>query len=360
MATSAAHYVVACGGTGGHIFPGLATAQELRARGHAVTLWVAGREVEQHSLKGWDGGIVRVPSRGLTGRSPLAIGRTLGAWVSAIRRSKAELKGNRPDAVLAMGSYSSVGPVIAARLLKIPVVLHEANAIPGRAVSMLARFAVAVGTTFPGCGRWLAARKCVRTGLPLRRCMQREAGSSNGGRFTVLVMGGSQGAHRLNELAVEAFCSMWSRGERDVHVIHLTGRNDEEWVRGQYQQVGLSAEVYGFLGDMAEAYRRADVAVCRSGASSCMELCAMRIPAFLVPLPHAVKGHQKANAVAMAERDAALWAVQASLEPGDIESFVVGCRRSPERVTRMRAALADLAISDGAVRLSDLVESTAN
>ena len=352
-------FAVACGGTGGHMFPGMATAQALQRRGHVVTLWVAGRDVEAEGLDGWSGPVVRIPSRGVTSRNPLVLLRAIFSWVSAVRRARCSMAEELPDALLAMGSYSSVGPVLAAYSLRIPVVLHEANAVPGRAVSMLARFSRSVATTFPDAERGLPARKCVRTGLPLRRMLAGEKAVQGDRPFTVLVMGGSLGAHRLNELAVDSLCAMWARGDRDLRVIHLAGRKDEEWVRARYAQVGVPAAVHGFLADMASAYAEADIAVCRAGASSCMELCASRVPALLVPLPHAVRDHQKANACIMSEREAALWIAQEEMTPSDIESFVVGSRRTPERMARMRSALGGMAMPDADRRLSDLLESVA-
>ncbi|MDE0838607.1 MAG: glycosyltransferase, partial [Kiritimatiellae bacterium] len=138
---------IACGGTGGHLFPGIAVGHALLARGHEVTLWVSGRDVEADGLRQWPGQTIKVPARGFSG-GVFAKVATCFHLVRAIRQSWRVMRRGRPDAMLAMGSYASVGPVLAAYLLRVPVVLHEANATPGKAVTFLARFADEVCTTF--------------------------------------------------------------------------------------------------------------------------------------------------------------------------------------------------------------------
>jgi UDP-N-acetylglucosamine--N-acetylmuramyl-(pentapeptide) pyrophosphoryl-undecaprenol N-acetylglucosamine transferase len=125
---------VACGGTGGHVFPGLATARELLSRGHEVTLWMTGRETEQSALRDWDGPVVQVPARGFPSGISLRSLQTAWKLAQAVRQCRKRMRQDRPDVLLAMGSYASVGPCAAARLLGVPIVLHEANVIPGRAV----------------------------------------------------------------------------------------------------------------------------------------------------------------------------------------------------------------------------------
>jgi UDP-N-acetylglucosamine--N-acetylmuramyl-(pentapeptide) pyrophosphoryl-undecaprenol N-acetylglucosamine transferase len=158
---------VACGGTGGHIFPGLAAANELRLRGHEVTLCLGGRDVEAVSVDGWDGKLIalRAVRLEVSLRNFLSLLRLPLVVLSAA----GQLRRIKPDAVLAMGSYTSVAPVLAARLCRIPVVLHEANAVPGKAVSMLARFAKYIGIAFPEAAEHLPGGKTVCCGFPLRR-----------------------------------------------------------------------------------------------------------------------------------------------------------------------------------------------
>src|SRR5450830_1600101 len=159
---------IACGGTGGHIFPGLAVAEALRRRGHTVVLWLAGKPGEDLALAGWDGPVVTVYARGVSSHAPRAMIATCFRLVRAVLQCRQSVQRFSPDVLLAMGSYASVGPVLAARWLNIPVVLHEANVIPGRAIRFLGRWADAVAVGFEETRHHLAHRRLVVTGMPVR------------------------------------------------------------------------------------------------------------------------------------------------------------------------------------------------
>ncbi|MDP2990506.1 MAG: UDP-N-acetylglucosamine--N-acetylmuramyl-(pentapeptide) pyrophosphoryl-undecaprenol N-acetylglucosamine transferase, partial [Kiritimatiellota bacterium] len=294
---------IACGGTGGHIFPGLAVAAALRQRGHEVVLWLAGKPGEDLALAGWDGPIVTVYARGVSFHAPQAIIATCLRMVRAVLQCRQSLKHFSPDVLLAMGSYASVGPVLAARWLNIPVVLHEANVIPGRAIRFLSRWAEAVAVGFDETRQHLAHRRLVVTGMPVRRNVERGAlsgerrnqttdppaprrfggqapdagpqseirnpqsairnwGALAHGVFTLLVMGGSRGAHRLNEIVSQAILHLHREGN-SLQVIHLAGSTDEEAIRQSYQQADVPHAVFGFLHEMPRAYRQASLAICR-------------------------------------------------------------------------------------------------
>ena len=195
---------LACGGTGGHIFPGLATADVLRERGHEVTIWMAGSDLEGEALKSWAGRVVTVPAEGLpSSLSPKAV-RSAWRLLRAVRACRRRMESDRPDALLAMGAYASVGPAWAARRLGVPLVLHESNVVPGRAIGLFSRRADAVAAAFEETRFHLRRREIVVTCMPLRRDLSRRrpgAGERRRPRapFTLLVMGGSRGARSLNE-----------------------------------------------------------------------------------------------------------------------------------------------------------------
>ncbi len=334
--------------------PGVATARALRARGHGVTLWLAGRATEAAVVADWDGAVERVAVRGAGGRLwgwPGAVLAQIRA-VGAIRR---RWRRERPDAVLAMGSYASVAPVLAARLLGIPVVLHEANAVPGRAVAWLARLAAAVGIVFPEAARHLPAGRTQLTGLPMRAL---PVGTERPpeGPFTLLVMGGSQGAQAINRLAPEAVIRLHREG-RTLRVIHLAGPADETAVRAAYAAAGVAHQVHGFLGDMGAAYRAAHLAISRAGAGSCMELAHCGVPAILVPLPSARRDHQRRNAESLAAQGGAWVRLQAALTPETLADDLRTLMDDPVRLETMRSAQRQVAVADGAERLAELVGS---
>jgi len=352
---------VACGGTGGHVYPGLAAAEALARRGHAVTVWLAGKGIEGESAAGWKGETVIVPAAGLAGPPSLAWLGAARAMLAAAATCRRRMAGARPDALLAMGSYSSVGPALGARSLGVPLVLHEANAVPGRAVAFLARFAADVALSFEDAAALLPrARKTTLTGLPLKAGLDRrfEAGVLREGLFTVLVTGGSQGAHALNEICTEALCRLRREGV-PVQAVHLSGARDERAVRDAYVAAGVPHAVFPFLREIGKAYNAADVAVTRAGAATCAELSACGVPALLVPLAAAVRGHQRANAEALARRGAAAIMPERDLSAERVADWVREGWRDRGLLASMRVKMREGARPDAAERVADAVERAA-
>ena len=348
--------IVACGGTGGHAFPGLAVAEELVRRGHEVTVWESGRDVESSVMKRWQGPVFSTGARQLKVRNALFN-------FASILRCRREMRRNRPDALLAMGSYSSLPPVLAARSRKVRICLHEANTVPGKAVEFLSRFADAVAISFESTAKYLPGVKTTVTGLPVRA--EIASGSRFGfippDSFVVFVTGGSQGAHAVNELMSKALVKMKAeldrRGAgRTLYVIHQTGAKDEAEVAAAYANAEIPARVHAFETDMASAFASADVVVARAGASTCFELAACGKPALLVPLPSAVRNHQHFNADAFASRGAADEGVQSKLDPLQACRHLLGFYDNPARLAGMSEKMKALATPDAAARVADMVE----
>ena len=357
--------VIACGGTGGHAFPGLAVAEEMLRRGHEVVVWDSGRDIESSVMKRWNGPVFSTGARQLSARNAFAIARS-------VMRCRREMKRYRPDALLAMGCYSSLPPVLAARSCGVRVFLHEANTVPGKAVEFLARFADAVATSFSSTANHLHGVRTERTGLPIRSDIAsgKRFPFITAGSFVVFVTGGSQGAHAVNEIAVSAL-SMFSRelerrlgsgggtGGRQLYVIHQTGVADEGTVIGAYAAARLPARVHAFEREMADALASADVVVARAGASTCFELAACGKPALLIPLPGAVRNHQHFNAEAFASAGAADEGVQSKLAPRQLCRYLMGLYDNPARLERMSAKMRELAVPDAAARVADMIEKSA-
>ncbi len=350
---------IACGGTGGHIFPGIAVGEELRARGHEVTLWLGARAVEDLSTAAWDGPVERIVAAGFpSGLSFRTIGVVL-RLLKAVGACRQRMRAARPDVVLAMGSYASVGPGLAARMLGIPLVLHESNAVPGKAVLFLSRYASAVALGFERAESYFTGRRRVVTGFPFRK---RLAGVTpldgiDPERFTIVVMGGSQGAHALNVTVPDALCEAAREGIA-LQVIHLSGPADEADVRARYESGGVPAQVYGFLKDMGAAYAAADLAICRAGAATCAELTLCRVPALLVPLPWAAHDHQNENARAMAVAGGADVMGQDDLSVDALLAYIDRCVQDPSYLAQKRVALGQAEGGDAVERVCDLIEET--
>ena len=355
----AKRFIVACGGTGGHTFPGLAVARELKARGHEVTVWVSGRAVENSVMAGWDGPTFSTRAR------PLRPRHVFSLLFSRFRCGR-EMKRFRPHALLAMGSYSSLPPVLAAAARHVPVILHEANMVPGRAVGFLARYASAVAITFPETADYLRGRETVVTGLPVRVEIagQPRFDDMPSNVFCIFVTGGSQGAHRVNELVSQAFALL----KRDIEkkalgltfqVIHQTGVADEADVKARYEAAGISARVQAFEHEMGRAFATADLVIARAGASTCFELALVGKPAFFIPLPTALRNHQHFNALSFVKAGGADEGIQDSLTPRALANYIQHKILHPEELAKKALAMRNAAVPDAAARVADVVEQKA-
>ncbi len=351
---------VACGGTGGHIFPGLATANELVARGHEVTLWMAGKDIENDAVKAWKGEIITIPSEGFQfGLSPRSV-KTVFKLFKAYRLSLSKMRGRAPDVMLAMGSYASFGPVKAAAKLGVPYVLHEANLLPGRAVSLLARDADTIAVSFEKTGYYLKHHNIVLTGMPLRKDIQLACDAPRGERaetdpLRIMVMGGSRGARVLNEVIPRALAMAAEKGVA-LEVEHIAGLQETEAIEALYAKAGAKANVHHFVQRMEEIYLKTDLAICRSGAATCAELAVFGVPALLVPYPHAVRDHQMSNARIMQDSGAADVVAQEDLTATWLRDYLVSVSEKPARLERMAAAMKKRGQSNAADQLADLLE----
>jgi len=298
---------IACGGTGGHLFPGLAVAQQLQERGCAVALLISPKEVDQQAVKSVLGmEIFTLPAVGLQNRNYFSFAKSF--W-NSFRASQKFFRQRRPVAVLAMGGFTSAPPIFAAKLSGAKTFLHESNTIPGRANRLLARFVDTAFIGFPETAARLRAKKTLVTGTPVRPQFQprdaaecRIALGLNPNLPGILVVGGSQGARGLNDLVLSALPLLKNR---NWQFLHLTGPNDFERVNAAYAANGIKAVVKPFLAEMNLALGAATAGISRSGASSLAEMAAMRLPSLLVPLPTAADNHQFFNALAFDKTGAA-------------------------------------------------------
>jgi UDP-N-acetylglucosamine--N-acetylmuramyl-(pentapeptide) pyrophosphoryl-undecaprenol N-acetylglucosamine transferase len=349
-------YVVACGGTGGHSFPGLAVAKELKKRGHDVTVWMSGRNIESSVLKSWDGKTFSTGMRQLSAKNIFHI--LVSLW-----KCKREMVREKPNALIAMGSYSSLPPVLAAYSSKVPVILHEANTVPGKAVSFLSRFASVVATSFDITSRYLSVPKIVKTGLPVREeiAQGKPFEEIPEGAFVLFITGGSQGAHRVNELLSSACVIVKKTLDRKninipFFVIHQTGAADEEMVKEKYQHANIKSRVNAFEYEMGNAFASANLVVARAGASTCFELALVGKPAFFIPLPSALRDHQHINALAFVQKGAADEGIQDKLTPETIADFILYRIEHPSILAEKVEKMKDMSIPDAASKVADILE----
>jgi UDP-N-acetylglucosamine--N-acetylmuramyl-(pentapeptide) pyrophosphoryl-undecaprenol N-acetylglucosamine transferase len=308
---------IACGGTGGHLFPGIAIGEKLLERGCNVLLLVSRKEVDQLSARGATGmevaSLPAVPL--LKGRLP----QFVGAFWQSFRQVRQLFKARRPSAVIAMGSFTSAPPILAGKLVRAKTAIHEANSHAGRANRLLAPWVDHAFIGFSSAANLLENRSLKFTGTPVRSQFQpadagacRMALGLDTEAPVILVTGGSQGASAVNEAVCNALPVVAARVP-GLQVLHLTGAASIEAMVLRYKTLPVRAKVLPFLTEMELALGAATVAVSRAGASSLAEMAAMQVPSILVPYPAASDDHQYYNARAFAQPGAARMMVQSQL-----------------------------------------------
>lgn len=347
--------MIMAGGTGGHIYPGLAVADVLKSEGWKV-IWLGApgsMEAELVPKHGYEVAWVRfsgLRGKGLLRKLMLPLNLLLALWQSLVAMLK-----HRPDVVLGMGGYITVPGGLMAAFLRRPLVIHEQNSIAGLSNKLLAKLATRVMTGFPGAlpnGEWCG--NPVRVSIAsLAEPQQRYAARS--GVLNVLVVGGSLGAQALNEVLPQAlFCLPQ---QSDPKVIHQTGKKNFAAVKALYEEAGLNAEIKPFLDDMAYYYAWADVVICRAGALTVAELAAAGVASILVPFPYAVDDHQTANARFLSDKDAAILMPQTELTPYSLAEVLKGITR--DRAMQMASKARALAQPDAARRVAEICKELA-
>jgi len=361
------HVVIAGGGTGGHLFPGIAIARELLARRPDATVSFAGtaRGIEARVIprEGFPLDLLR--SAGLKGRSPAAIARGLMLLPLGLADAWGIISRRKPDLVIGVGGYSSGPVVLLASLRGIPTLLAEQNAVPGLTNRLLARWVSAAAVTFDSTVSFFGRRGFV-AGNPVRPEFfaadhaehsaaddAEYAGGSSNRRARVLIFGGSQGAHAINVAMVEAAPRLAADG--GVDVTHQTGERDVELVRRAYADAKLPARVEPFLYAMDREMKQADVIVSRAGSTSIAELTAVGRAAILIPLPTATDDHQTKNAEVLMKAGAAELLAQRDLTGEVLAGRILGLARDPVRRAALAGSARRLARPDAARVIVDRV-----
>lgn len=328
--------ILTTGGTGGHIFPALAVAEVLRQRGYEL-LFMGGAYGQEERLASKAGiPFIGLRARGFLGRGLRAIPAAVdlcAATFTAIRKVKSFM----PCAVAAFGGYASLAPSLAAIFLRIPLLLHEQNAMAGMSNRLLSRRAATVCASLPDTSGF--KKPFVVTGNPVRQGLQLVRDSSGATGRHLLVLGGSQGAHALNVCVTSLLPAFKKLG---IKIRHQTGENDYQDVCNAYIAAGYDPEcVSPFIDDMASAYGWADLAFCRAGASTIAELCIAGLPSVLVPFPAAIHDHQTRNAKALAEAGAAVLLPETELARAEpVLTGLLGNQAALGKMSRIAESLA--------------------
>jgi len=349
--------LIAGGGTGGHVFPGIALAEEVVTRhpDNDVVFVGTARGLEARVVPAAGFPIELIEVKGLKGMGPLTTLANLLLLPRALFQSLRILRKWAPDMVVGVGGYAS-GPVaLAAWLLRIPTAVQEQNAAAGFTNRILGLFVRAVFTAFPEAGRYFARRKVYQLGNPIRRELFDNYVHpwKAHDKLRLLVFGGSQGAHALNMRVIEALPHLADLREQ-LEVVHQTGARDREAVEKGYRAVGFAPDVRDFITDMSDAYARSELVVCRAGATTLAELTVCKKASILVPFPFAADNHQVMNARSLAQAGAAVMIEERELTGELLAREIRSILTEPARRERMSRAAGSLGRPQAAREIADV------
>ncbi len=349
-------FAISGGGTGGHVMPALALGEALQAQGERVLFVGSERGIEKRLVPEAGFELATLDARPVLGRGPLARVGALAALLRAVFAARRLLREHEVGLVIAVGGYASVPSALAAVSLRLPMVLVNADAVPGLANRLLARFARRIFVGWPGARAALGGgERTVVSGVPLRRALVEAFASrdpekpSDDDRLHLFVFGGSQGARQVNDALVAAIPAL---DPQRVGVVHQTGEHDRDGVERAWRQAGFDALVTAFERDMPSRYRWADLVVCRAGAISVAELTLAGRAALLVPLAHVGGGEQFANAQELERVGAARVLDSRTLTPERFTRELLALLEDPDRLRQMGVQAASLARPDAAATIA--------
>ena len=349
--------IISGGGTGGHLFPGIALATGLQQRvGDCRVMFIGTRrQMDRKTLADYDFKKAAIDCMGFKGKGLVHRIRSILALPGAVLEARAIIKKFAPDLVFGVGGYVTGPVLLAARLQGVPTCIHEQNSVPGLANRMISRFVDRVFVSLPGTSGFPAG-KTILSGNPVRGEILAEAGEKKvktGNGHTILVLGGSLGAHRINLLMLEAMHHLQRDKGPGITLIHQTGTADLERIRGGYEAAGMPAEVAPFFKDMASLYRRADLVVARAGATTLAELSVMGLPALLIPYPYAADDHQAKNAQYYVDGGGARMFRESDLDADILGATITELLRSPGELHSMSVRMRTMGRPEATRRILD-------
>lgn len=362
--------LIACGGTGGHLFPGIAVGEVLQSRGHSPTLLISEKKIDSLAASGHQTlRFEKMPFLAMPKPwSPKMFSFLMGVW-RGLNCCKAMIKRDNTRVVLGMGGFTSFAPVLAGRRSKLRTLIHESNAIPGKANRLTSKFCDVVLLGFEDCASFFPKETVTRVvGTPVRSTLIKSAKESTDdpyaffgldrSRKTLLVVGGSQGAKGINNAVAHTLSELDALG---LQILHITGPGDYQEVRDSYQNkpIALRSHVAAFCHRMDLAYRVADVALARSGASTLAELAYFGVSSLLVPYPFAADDHQTKNAAIFDRAGAGLLVTETALSPEKLADTVGELLNNDAKRQAMKNCAKAIAHADAAERIADIVEEEA-
>ncbi len=329
--------IIATGGTGGHVFPAIAIAQKFKDENpkNRILFVGAGRPIEKRGVKKAGFAHIKIAGGGLKGYGPAQKALSFLKLIKGFLQSLKIIKKFGPDLVIGMGSYSAAPVIFAAKLLGKKTVIHEQNLLPGLTNRVFGPFVDRVYLSFEQTKFFASPMKILHTGNPVRKEFTdfAEKTRRKKTKFTVLVMGGSQGASSINSAVISAIAHIDAK--KNYHFIHQTGEKDFYKIKKFYEENKISHLTEKFFDDMAKIYDKADFVICRAGATTVAEIIAMKKPAIFIPYPYAADGHQVFNVKALVEKGAAELIEEKELDPEIFAQRLEFYRTNPEILQKM-------------------------
>jgi UDP-N-acetylglucosamine--N-acetylmuramyl-(pentapeptide) pyrophosphoryl-undecaprenol N-acetylglucosamine transferase len=344
--------MVCAGGTGGHIFPGIAVAEAFLAQSGENKVVFVGTEsgLEKRIVPEQGFRLLFISAKPFLGKGLLQKAATPFGLVRTILQAMALIRSERPDAILGMGAFTSFPVVIAGRLMNVPCFLHEQNVYPGLSNRLLAPYVAAVFISFDASRNYVRGKKIIHTGNPVRRDIRIDKGQSDKAFFDIFVFGGSRGARSINEAVLLLLPHLESY--KNARVYHQTGNEDYDRVKKAYNGTGIVHDVFPFTKEMGKYYTLASVVIARAGASTIFELSYFGKPAILVPYPFAAGGHQSKNAEYVEKKGGGLVIENAKLSGDALNRLLDQLRQDPERLAEMGRRMGEIYVEGAEERIA--------
>lgn len=346
--------LIAGGGTGGHLFPGMAIAGELMRKDPANRIVFIGTKqgIEYRILPKSGYPLWTITVKGFKGKGLLNKIKALLCIPLSFAQSVYYIRKNQTDIILGLGGYISFPAIIAGKVMGIPAVIHEQNSYPGLSNRLLGKIADRIFISSRESASYFSRKKTVFTGLPIRPEFIKSSPVQKNRQFTILVIGGSQGSRQINQAVMEALPKLAPMKER-ICFIHQSGESDRKTLLAHYRQNSIPAEVYGFIDDMYNCYRKADLVISRAGASALAEIALCGKASILIPYPYAANNHQEINARDFVEEGAAVMIPARRLDGDKLASVIINLENRPEQISRMAEQARSLSKPKAAERIAD-------
>ena len=352
--------MIAAGGTGGHLFPAFALSEELGRRGYEVDL-VTDVRADQYGIEFPGRTAHQVPSATLRGRSPVAVARTAITLLRGLLQANSLIRKQRPSVMVGFGGYPTVPPLLAARLAGVPFVIHEANAVMGRANRLLARFKCQIALTFEKT-KYVAHsddEKVHIVGMPVRDAVLQAVAPykppAKPGAFSLLVFGGSQGARVFSDIVPEALKGLPENTKRRLKLVQQVREEDMQRVSAAYDEAGIDAELGTFFSDLPKRMARAHLIIARSGASTVAETAILGRPAIYVPLPHALDNDQLENATRIQDVGGGWCIEQKAFTPERLRQEINRMASEPSALANAASAAQGVGKPGAVAKLADVI-----